>query len=328
MAIEAISESLGSALIEYQLEAKRAGALRRRKVGATCGFKSFEPSTRGSFHFMHSENHVRSASDRSSSFDFPIVKPLSATEYDDKEEDSLGESCTNIPLLRLEYVINSIALLRNAAKVMNTPFDAFLHRSALYVTGQNLGGLNGSGRQALDLLLHFNPDSIMQYCISDLCGRGVNQTSGSVDISEAGFSIDATVKSEQPKDESEEFHFLSQFLNLTSAFLYSVNYYIAAPTAADYAVILGCHPSMAGTLIGVSSISAIFSALLYSYMPLVSSYKLSLVCSSLLPIIGEWALFFYNRFQSRFFHRLIMCFTSEQLYRCFSMKVICCTLML
>lgn len=288
MAIEAISESLRSALVEYKLEAKRAGELRRKKVGASCGFKSFEPSSRASFHFLSSENHVRSASDRSSSFDFPVVKPLSASEFDDEEESSVG-SCTNLSLLRLEYTINAIALLRDAAKVMNTPFDVFLHRSALYIAGRNLGGLNGSSREALDLLLPFNPDNIMQYHISDFFGRGVNKGFAGFDLSEAGFSIDATAKSEQHAD---EIHFPTQLLNLASVFLYSMNYYIVAPTASDYATILGYHPSMAGTLIGVSSISAMFSTLLYSFMPLLSSYKLSLVCSSILPIIGEFALFY------------------------------------
>ena len=79
----------------------------------------------------------------------------------------------------------------------------------------------------------------------------------------------------------------SMILNLVSILLYTVNYYIIAPTANHYAVVLGADGAYGATLIGASSFSAIIAAILYSYWYTTSSFKSALLFSTLCPLCGN-----------------------------------------
>ena len=272
LAIDAILESLIQALNEYQLETSRAEMLQKTKVDANTGFKSFRPV-----------NHDTKAALRSDSFDYMFVKALSASERDDMSNEtySVQSSFSKYSMSRLDHTVSQISELRRAAVVMNTPFDAFLHRSALMVTGQNLGGLAGSNRDALELLLSFDPDSIFDMNVFSGMEKADVYQRGSVDNFETSFHANLDKEDVKP-----QLNWTSQYLNILSVFLFTTNYYIVTPTAPNYAVQLGHHPSMAGSLIGVTSVAALLAALICSYLPLVSSFRFTLILSSFWSIIG------------------------------------------
>ena len=273
LAIDAISESLMEALNEYQLELSRAEMLQKTKVDANTGFKSFRPV----------DTDAKAAL-RSDSFDYTFVKALSASECDDQSDEtsSAQTSFSNQSKIRLEYTMGCIKKLRKAAIVMNTSFDAFLHRSALMVTGQNLGGINGSSRDALDLLLSFDPDSIFEMNLLSIFEKSDVYRRCSIDYSDTSLLM-----SVERDDKRFIMNWVTQYLNITSVFLFTINYYIATPTAPDYAIQLGHHPSVAGSIIGVTSVAALISSLVCSYLPLRTGFRFTLIWSSCWPIVGK-----------------------------------------
>ena len=58
---------------------------------------------------------------------------------------------------------------------------------------------------------------------------------------------------------------LSNFLNFCSTFLHMTDYYIIAPTSGMYAERLGETAALAGLIIGLNSVSALVSTILYSW---------------------------------------------------------------
>mmetsp|Transcript_209 Transcript_209/g.290 ORF Transcript_209/g.290 Transcript_209/m.290 type:complete len:806 (+) Transcript_209:206-2623(+) len=79
---------------------------------------------------------------------------------------------------------------------------------------------------------------------------------------------------------------MSSFLNLASTFLYMTNYYIVAPTSAEYASKLGGNPAYAGLIIGMTPIATIFSTVVYSWWANYS-YKSALVFASVCSLAGN-----------------------------------------
>ena len=70
-------------------------------------------------------------------------------------------------------------------------------------------------------------------------------------------------------------------------FTQKINYYIVAPTANRYAILLGQDGAFGATLVGASSLTAIFAAFLYSFWYTRSSFQSALVFSALCPCIGN-----------------------------------------
>jgi predicted MFS family arabinose efflux permease len=66
-----------------------------------------------------------------------------------------------------------------------------------------------------------------------------------------------------------------------------VNYYIVAPTANHYAILLGTDGAFGSTLIGASSLAALFAAFLYSFWYTKSSFRSALIFSSICPFLGN-----------------------------------------
>jgi hypothetical protein len=66
-----------------------------------------------------------------------------------------------VELVRLKCCVSSIQILRGYAQKVNAPFENFLSRKAMIMTGQELGGLERDVQQALQILLHFQPDSLL-----------------------------------------------------------------------------------------------------------------------------------------------------------------------
>ena len=75
--------------------------------------------------------------------------------------DMMEEGSHLSSLTRLQCTLWSINTLREYATLANQPYLAFLSRKAMIVTGDSLGGLKGTTKQALEVLLHFQPDSIL-----------------------------------------------------------------------------------------------------------------------------------------------------------------------
>jgi hypothetical protein len=191
-------------------------------------------------------------------------------------------------LIRLQCTLWSIRTLREYARIVNEPFNSFLSRGAMILTGhKQLGGLEGTTRHALDILLQFQPDSILFMNESDLRmwqNRSFFQKSvyhGSI------MNLGDLELHEDGKDAWGGADGKTMLINLLSILLYTVNYYIVAPTANQYAIYLGTDAAYGATLIGASSFSALFGAFLYSVWSTKASFRSALLFSALCPCIGN-----------------------------------------
>lgn len=79
---------------------------------------------------------------------------------------------------------------------------------------------------------------------------------------------------------------ISNWLNLLSTFFYMTNYYIVAPTSGDYARLVGGNSGLASLIIGMTSLAALVSTVLYSWWTSYS-YKNALVFASVCSTIGN-----------------------------------------
>jgi MFS family permease len=80
---------------------------------------------------------------------------------------------------------------------------------------------------------------------------------------------------------------IGMVLNLLSILLYTINYYIVAPTANHYALLLGHDGAYGATLIGASSFAAIFAAFLYSFWYTKATFRSALIFSTICPLVGN-----------------------------------------
>lgn len=197
-------------------------------------------------------------------------------------------------LLRFKCSIDCIDILREYANVVNEPFPAFLSRKAMIVTGYNLGGMEGMKQKALEVLLTFDPDTILLMDKLELAGW--QQKCWHYTFTTAGNKMRSTtfdlLEQEQGGDGEAKLAWggvdgPSMLVNMLSTLLYTVNYYIVAPTANSYAVHLGTNGAFGSTLIGASSFAAFFAAIFYSLWYNKLSFKSALIFSSLCPIFGN-----------------------------------------
>ena len=197
-------------------------------------------------------------------------------------------------LLRFKCAIDCIDILREYANVVNQPFPAFLSRRAMIVTGYNLGGIEGMKQRALEVLLTFDPDTILMMDkleLSEWQQRCWQYTFTSAGNKMRHTSFDMLEDADAPELKLAwgGVDAWSMRINLTSTLLYTVNYYIIAPTANTYVIYLGARGAFGSSLIGASSFAAIFAAFLYSFWYSKLSFKSALIFSSICPIIGNLA---------------------------------------
>ena len=197
-------------------------------------------------------------------------------------------------LLRFKCSIDCIDILREYANVVNEPFPAFLSRKAMIVTGYNLGGMEGMKQKALEVLLTFDPDTILLMDKLELAEW--QQKCWHYTFTTAGHKMRRTtfdLLEQEPGGDGEAklawggIDGPSMLINMLSTLLYTVNYYIVAPTANSYAIHLGTNGAFGSTLIGASSFAAFFAAIFYSLWYNKFSFKSALVFSSLCPIVGN-----------------------------------------
>ena len=192
-----------------------------------------------------------------------------------------------LSLLRFECTVSSIHALIEFASDIHKPFQVWLSRKALINTGKDNGDIGDSDR-ALQLLLLFEPDFILEMTESELYewyrrattakspGRRHNRDSTFID-----YAVGEDIKDWGGVSTA------SLIINLMSTLLYTVNYYIIAPTANHYATLLGTSGAFGASLIGMSSFSAIFAALVYSVWYTNSSFRSGLMFSAACPLIGN-----------------------------------------
>jgi len=107
----------------------------------------------------------------------------------------------------------------------------------------------------------------------------------------------------------------SHYYFSNSYFIFQINYYIVAPTANHYAIRLDMDGAYGATLVGASSLAAIFAAFLYSWWYTVFSFRSALIFSALCPCVGNllYALAIsYRSMPMAMFGRLLVGFGSAE----------------
>ena len=120
-------------------------------------------------------------------------------------------------------------------------------------------------KKALSLLLQFEPDFILEMNESELRQWYIRATSKSRSDSKSKTSsafIDSAAMGNGKQWGGCDGK--SMIINLLSCLLYTVNYYIIAPTANHFAIFLLLPGAFGASIIGAASFSAIFAAFLYS----------------------------------------------------------------
>jgi len=130
-------------------------------------------------------------------------------------------------ILRLKGVIYCLKELLKYSKVVNRPYDTFLSRKAMIVTGDvGLGDLDAPTLQALEVMLKFNPDALL-----DMDDRALGTWNRNADglrhqsYSFDSFMVMASDSTEFSKESDKVWGGLdrvSMILNLTSTLLYTV----------------------------------------------------------------------------------------------------------
>mmetsp|Transcript_20827 Transcript_20827/g.43050 ORF Transcript_20827/g.43050 Transcript_20827/m.43050 type:complete len:927 (-) Transcript_20827:3882-6662(-) len=195
----------------------------------------------------------------------------------------------NIPLLRFECTIASIHALMEFAKDVSRPFQVFLSRKAMIGTGKDRGDMGSADKIAVNLLLAFDPDFILDLSERELCdwyrrATGKEKPGKQATHKKTASFVDFTVGEDLKKWGGADA--ISMNINLMSTLLYTVGYYIVAPTANHYAILLGHDGAYGATLIGSTSFSALFAAFIYSAWSRKSFWS-ALTFSALCPFVGN-----------------------------------------
>ncbi|KAL7486520.1 hypothetical protein ACHAW6_012115 [Cyclotella cf. meneghiniana] len=191
-------------------------------------------------------------------------------------------------LLRFECTMSSIHTLMEFSQEASRPFQVFLSKRAMINAGKDKGELGNAEKKALALLLEFEPDFILDMSERELRQWYIRATSRSRKVGASKTSsafIDFAAGETGKKWGGVDAR--SMTINLASTLLYTVNYYIIAPTANHYAILLGQDGAYGATLIGASSFSAIFAAFFYSVWYTRSTFWTALAFSALCPLFGN-----------------------------------------
>jgi len=240
------------------------------------------------------------------------------------EDIQITDPERDLKLFRFQSVIQASYVLRTNSEMVNQPFKAFLSRKAMINTGYSLGGLEGNEIRAMNQVLNFKPTAMLSSNMEELDHMWTQWSPEFVAWKEDRSTYgDNRIKLEEIigfaiqvlEMEETDWHTMSRkgsllhepnsndyghdkkswggidtpsmIFNLVSILLYTINYYIIAPTANHYAVVLGADGAYGATLIGTSSLSAIIAAILYSYWYTNSSFKSALIFSTLCPLCGN-----------------------------------------
>ena len=207
---------------------------------------------------------------------------------------------------RFQCIVDCVHSIQRYAEILQRPFWNFLAQSSMIRTAINFGDMDRAGKDSLLWLLRLKPDKLLTMTEGELqhmwnrWATGPNTTRALKDNTprmprQALATIleenDAGSVLTSSEDQAELYwggvDWVSMALNLTSKLLYTVNYYIIAPTANHYAIKLGLDGAFGASLIGASSFSAFFAAFFFSFWYKKSTFKSALLFSALCPLIGN-----------------------------------------
>eukprot|EP00536_Pseudo-nitzschia_multiseries_P005683 jgi/Psemu1/254737/estExt_Genewise1Plus.C_1090050 len=202
-------------------------------------------------------------------------------------------TCTDterqLKLFRFQSIIQAGYALQRNSEIANQPFKDYLSRKAMINVGSSLGGFEGNEMHAMNVVLTFRPMTMLTSDFGELRGMWCRWFPH-YDHWKINTQLQEVTKSKEFEFEEETWGGVdmpSMILNLASILFYTTNYYIIAPTANRYAVVLGADGAYGATLIGASSFSAIIAALFYSFWYTRYSFKSGLIFSTICPLVGN-----------------------------------------
>ncbi len=205
-------------------------------------------------------------------------------------------------LLRFKCAVDCIDILKEyTTTVVRSPFTSYLSRRSLTVTGYELGGMEGKMQRALEVLLTLDPDVILKMDKLDLAewqqrcwnytftdaGDKMRQTSFDFLKDDDHYHHNPSSGSSSKASSWGGVNSASLYINFISMFLYTMNYYVIAPTANTYAMHLGIKGAYGSLIIGASSASAFVAAFMYTIWYNALPIKSALLFSSLFPLVGN-----------------------------------------
>jgi hypothetical protein len=258
--IAAITASLLAALGEFQTAHNRAEEISRHAARATSS------ASNGGYHSLKLDAHPHTLV---SSFS-PLRTSLSQSSSSDVLNPNLSDippprlasrdpsTVVLLPIDKLRNTVSSITTVRLVADIAYHPFEAFLSRRALTITGNKLGDMGGASVDALAFLLKYDP-ATAPYTPASEMWTAASHNPNLPNSGETMPSLDSPFDS--PARQAE----VNEILNLLSVFLYTTNYYIVSPTANSFAELLHApNSSFGGALVGAASTSAFIAAFVYS----------------------------------------------------------------
>ena len=198
-----------------------------------------------------SKHHRRGLSESMKRSREAVIQYLQQPRNDD--EDTVHKSRS---ILQLECTILSINAIQDFANAVSAPFQEYLSRKAMIVRGgTDTGDLGSSNKRAIDVLVSFDPQFILEMNeveLSEWCTRAASKAGSKKghtrDPSSTTINLDVLTTT---KDRSwGGVDNVTLVINLLSVVLYTVNYYIISPTANSYAILLGTEGAYGATLIG------------------------------------------------------------------------------
>eukprot|EP00980_Cylindrotheca_fusiformis_P031770 scaffold26935_cov152-Cylindrotheca_fusiformis.AAC.1 len=227
---------------------------------------------------------------------------------------------TNLAFYRFQCIMDCAHSIRLYAEILQRPFWNFLSQASMITTSMNFGGMDQAGNDAMKWLMRLKPDQLLTMnetrlrtiwnrwsggpasgarALKDAVPRRPRRSLQTIREESAGSMLDldraatGTTADGLAISPSERglywggVNWISMALNLMSKLLYTVNYYIIAPTANHYAIALGLDGAFGATLIGASSVSAFIGAFLFSFWYTKSTFKSALIFSAVCPVIGN-----------------------------------------
>lgn len=168
------------------------------------------------------------------------------------DEDTVHKSRS---MLQLECAILSINAIQDFANAVSEPFQVYLSRKAMIGRGgTDTGDLGSSNKRAIDVLVSFDPQFILEMNeveLSEWCTRAASKAGSNKghthDPSSSTINLDVLTTKDRSWGGVDN---VTLVINLLSVVLYTVNYYIISPTANSYAILLGTEGAYGATLIG------------------------------------------------------------------------------
>jgi hypothetical protein len=192
-------------------------------------------------------------------------------------------------ILQLECTILSINAVQDFVHAVSAPLiQGYLSRKAMIGPGgaDNGGGdLSASNKRAIDVLVSFDPQFILEMNegeLSDWCTRAASKAGSKTKKGQQhtrDMSSTATINLNDLTTRDRSWGGVDNvtlIINLLSVVLYTVNYYIISPTANSYAILLGTEGAYGATLIGGKFLHEYMSEkrkCVYDFKILFSSYS-------------------------------------------------------